>query len=402
MKKFYFMAFIATAALTMMSCSNDDITTGADFSKNETTVINFSTYLGRTAQTRGTVTETGAAFGVFAYYTQTANFAGSSETPNFMYNQKVEKSGDAWTYSPIKYWPNAQNEKVSFFAYAPYSDASNMHNLELVTNSTTGTPTIKVTVPTDLTNSVDFVAATAIDKSQSTGTVSYELQHEMTRLTMQAKVSEDVYKAEQDNKLNKTFVVIKSIKFNSTSGSKIYNSGTYTFATTDTKGTDGSTVNRGTWSSQQGGTAIDFKGILKTDDVKATTAAEGKAYKTGVKGIKLTGTSAVSLFKDNQYAYLIPVDGGLTVGEDTQKETVTIEYDVVTEDVALADGYSCASATKTIDLPAGILKVGTSYTLTFTINVNKVELSASAADWGTPDSNGTVNVPASGSGTITD
>lgn len=65
------------------------------------------------------------SMGVFVYLTQGTDF-GTSSTPNFMYNQKVEKtagSGGSWTYTPVKFWPANSNDKLSFFAYAPHSAA---------------------------------------------------------------------------------------------------------------------------------------------------------------------------------------------------------------------------------------------------------------------------------------
>jgi hypothetical protein len=43
-----------------------------------------------------------------------------------MYNQELEwVSGDAhWEYNPVKYWPSEEGHKVSFFAYAPYSECN--------------------------------------------------------------------------------------------------------------------------------------------------------------------------------------------------------------------------------------------------------------------------------------
>ena len=231
MKKVYFMAFIATAALTMMSCSNDDITTGGDLSKNEATPISFSTYLGRTAQTRGTETTTGATFGVFASYTEGKNFNTSTDKQNFMYNQQVTSSdkGTNWTYDPVKYWPTKDGEKVSFFAYAPYTDGESGNiSFETVDNMT-GTPQIKVTVPSDLAETTDFVAASVVNQAKTDeGKVSYTLLHEMTRLSLSAAVSEDVFKS--DGAHDKTYVVVKSVKLKT--GSKIYTRGTYTFSDT--------------------------------------------------------------------------------------------------------------------------------------------------------------------------
>lgn len=58
-------------------------------------------------------------FGVFASYTGGVRYEQTSVVPDFMYNQEVSWDNPNWIYSPIKYWPNAQ-EYVSFFAYAPY------------------------------------------------------------------------------------------------------------------------------------------------------------------------------------------------------------------------------------------------------------------------------------------
>ena len=43
--------------------------------------------------------------GVYAYYTGSSNLS-TSDKPNFMCNQKVERTNSAspWTYSPVKYW----------------------------------------------------------------------------------------------------------------------------------------------------------------------------------------------------------------------------------------------------------------------------------------------------------
>ena len=103
-KNLTMMAFVACAALTIVSCSNDEVTDSAV--KQEQQAVTFGTYVGRGVQSRGTVMDDTALqtdnFGVMASYTKTANFT-SSDTPNFMFNQKVEYSGGAWTYSPVKY-----------------------------------------------------------------------------------------------------------------------------------------------------------------------------------------------------------------------------------------------------------------------------------------------------------
>ena len=86
-----------------------------------------------------------AQFGVFAYLT-TDDYNPATPTslaPGFMYNQQITwnaSSPAAWVYSPVKYWPNgidAANastpsntalqktvQKLSFFAFAPYTTAT--------------------------------------------------------------------------------------------------------------------------------------------------------------------------------------------------------------------------------------------------------------------------------------
>ena len=76
----------------------------------------------------------GGGFGVFAYYTDLKKYD-QTYVPNYMYNQGVfwkgengTETADAWFYSPVMYWPNESGndaasddeDKVSFFAYAPY------------------------------------------------------------------------------------------------------------------------------------------------------------------------------------------------------------------------------------------------------------------------------------------
>jgi len=71
--------------------------------------------------------------GIFASYTGPRRYASSTVRPNFMCNQQATWDASYWVYSPLKYWPNGQGEateqgqgeithKVSFFAYAPWSD----------------------------------------------------------------------------------------------------------------------------------------------------------------------------------------------------------------------------------------------------------------------------------------
>ena len=69
--------------------------------------------------------KSGTGFGVFACYTGNLQYEYTSVKPDFMYNQQVKwaTSASAWTYEPVKYWPNQASDYVTFFAYAPYEAA---------------------------------------------------------------------------------------------------------------------------------------------------------------------------------------------------------------------------------------------------------------------------------------
>lgn len=392
MKQNYFMGLIACAALTMTGCSNDEINAPQQSQGNN--AIEFSTYLGRNAQgSRGTETNDASiksengGFGVLAYYTEQNNFADANNNkPNFMWNQKVTHNGTNWEYTPVKYWPTKVGDKVSFFAYAPYAANDNDKGIVLSGNSVAGAPTATITLPEDPSQTIDFVAAVQMNKTyndsaKANNNVRFTLLHEMTRVKVQAKLDKSVY-SDTDDK-HKTFVVIKNVTFNNKG--QFYKSGIYTFSKTDGE--------RGTWTTTDNATAysLDLNKVMKKETIKVT-GAKGKSgsgdYQKGEDGIKLVNTDPVSLFKDDQYLFLIPV-ASLTDG----KATATIEYDIVTEDSKLAVGYSCTNATKTVLLPAGTLKQGISYNYIFTIKLDEIVLNAEVKGWDETASDSNINVP---------
>lgn len=383
MKQNYFMGLIACAALTMTGCSNDEINVPQQSQGNN--AIEFSTYLGRNAQgSRSTETSTtsiqNGGFGVLAYYTEQKNFADANNNkPNFMWNQKVTYSNSAWSYTPVKYWPTKVGDKVSFFAYAPYVENGKNTVIELSGKSATGTPTATITLPDDLSQTIDFVAAVQMNKSEANNNVSFNLKHEMTRVKVQAKLDSLVYDANDAKK--KTFVVIRDVKFNNKLD--FYKSGIYTFSIDDSQ--------RGKWAPATDDSktiSLDLNKAMETEFIKAKDAKSGD-YKTGVNGVKLVDTTAKDLFKNKEYLYLIPVpvDGGNGL-------TATIKYDIVTEDSKLFTGYSCTSATKTVSFPAGAFQQGKSYNYTFIIKLDEIVLNATVKDWDiVPDKDKDINVP---------
>ena len=381
MKKNYIMGVIACAALTMTSCSNDEI--GGNNTK-QGDPIEFGVYLGRDAQgSRGTIitTENLTKFGVTAYLDM-------ATIPDFMYNQEVIKSADgSWTYSPVKYWPTMENgnahkaHSISFYAYAPYTNDAN-GLIQTGNNAEHYAPTITISLPTgtnaDLTKMVDFVAtAKHFEYKTNSNVVTFALKHEMTRIDLKAKVSENVYGS---TAANKTKVVIRSLKLKS--GGDFYTKAVYRYPQTNN-------IERGTWDNRTTATTdIDLQSILNWSN-KWTISNKDIISSTN-QGIALERTDTVKLFNTNQYLFLIPTEKA--EGLEANKTSATITYDIITEDSNLEDGYSKTSATKTVYLPAGIMQQGKAYNLTFTIAVDQVKLDATVADWETATNSG-IDVP---------
>lgn len=129
-----YLAVLLVGLAGIASCSENELFPGRD--DRIVYPIEFGTYLSRSIGTRaggtfkdnGDMFVDGDAFAVYSYYHDNGKFNNASSKPNFMLNQLVEYDGSAWTYSPIKYWPNEMGgsvsddtDRLSFFAYYPYA-----------------------------------------------------------------------------------------------------------------------------------------------------------------------------------------------------------------------------------------------------------------------------------------
>ena len=131
--------FFAATAMLFAACANEEALAPqtAEVAAN---AISFDTYTASATRAgdAGVMTtdklKQFEGFGVFSYYHNDADYS-TAVRPNFMYNEHVHWV-DAWTYAPLKYWPNetiqdsqtgadgaatsTAADKLSFFAYAPY------------------------------------------------------------------------------------------------------------------------------------------------------------------------------------------------------------------------------------------------------------------------------------------
>lgn len=167
----------------LYSCKDD---TDMPPSLDDPYVIGFSTQL-----TKGAPITTSSLnnFGVYAYYTQEEDF-GPTSTPNFMYNQRVTKVEETWTYSPVRYWSNKPNEKISFFSYAPYATGvydpltnPNGNGITPSPLSAQGTPIFQYTLPEKVQNQPDFIVAIPQkNKTKSANPIPLGFQHTLVKI----------------------------------------------------------------------------------------------------------------------------------------------------------------------------------------------------------------------------
>lgn len=197
MDKKFFMGIAAMAALTLVSCSSDDLNSLSDnSSKNE--AISFDGYCGRSAVavngSRGSVVDIKAlqasteGFGVFGNYSSTAD--GTPVYGNSLFNNQqvtYDKTKSKWTYSPLRFWPTQGH--IDFLAYAPYD--SQYDNIVTKDNQK-----LTFIVDSNITNQKDLLYANAVgqtkDNISSKGNkVKFQFAHALSKLGYKVKLSGD-------------------------------------------------------------------------------------------------------------------------------------------------------------------------------------------------------------------
>ena len=363
MDKKFFMGIAAMAALTLVSCSSDDLDSLSDnSSKNE--AISFDGYLGRSAVavngSRGSVetkeTLKNKGFGVFGKYD-----AGAGQTSDFFVNQKVTYSTTAskWTYTPLKYWPT--QGKIDFLAYAPHKEGQNLN---------ANTTAFDFTVAKKAADQIDLLWANATGKITESfeGTtkekVKFLFKHALSRLGYTVKLSGN-YSSD-----NATFTLKKITLAGSPDETTkaFYTKGTIDLSKTGTKENLSKTnTETGLWTA-----------ATSADNKQNFTWFEG-SYIVESSDSKHPTNSANEDYSDKDYLFVIPQDFSLTT-ENADKLYVIVEYDVT---------YTSTHTTITNKvykkLPIDLMQ-GKAYMLNLTIGL-PIEFDADVTDWTTDGTN---------------
>ena len=455
MKKKIFLFSTMLAALTLASCSSSDDSSpeSQNPDKAVTTLaeapVGFSAYLSRSITREGTagqLTTDGAnttvslqteGFGVFAYYTDLKKYD-QTYVPNFMYNTHVTYDTDSWTYSPVMYWPNeygstAQSDdedKVSFFAYAPYAAhtsaaAGSVANATygitgFSRNTTAGDPVVKYIASFNPSESVDLcwgvVGGTAgettnwariqggnltfdngkpwldVERPQNiSDKVNFTFKHALAQLNVQIDADPDITAHDVATAVaSGTKIYVRSISFTGIAmkGALNLNNSTANVAqwldysgSTDLPYGESVTIKDQRRDGREGGTgaeaANELPGGLNPDIVQSTTWGDANEKPGVTHELK-------NLFSSNTLTtpvYIIPT------GENM---TVTIVYDVETksDDLPgyLSDGTTHGSSienriSKTVLFDGGGLTSGKKYTLMLHLGMNSVKFNATVGEW---------------------
>lgn len=337
MNKKFFMGIAAMAALTLVSCSSDDLDSFSDnSSKNE--AISFDGYLGRSAVavngTRGseeTVDKLKTdAFGVFGNYSSTKD---ETFGANLFNNQKVYYSDNKWTYSPLKYWPTQGH--IDFLAYAPYNvgQVKDTYSLEFNVSET-------ITEQKDLLYA-KTVGQTMADNS-GTKKVTFKFNHALSRLGYSVKLNGTCS--------SDATITLKKITLAGSapaSATETASEPTGAFHKTGTI-----ELSTGNWSSLSGKQYFNWYSAPTSE----TSGSQSITFTSSTYNTKYTN-------KDNEYLFVIPQDfskAGNTL-------FVIVEYTIQYTGVKGPDGQPATMTNKVYKQLSYNFEQGKAYTINLTI-----------------------------------
>ena len=450
--------FVAVAAIMMAACSETDNLSVQNVAQQQSeTAVGFDTYMGRSTRA-GAVGEITTKeelqisnFGVFAYYTNGAEYptdAAGTLKPDFMWNQKVEYDGDQWFYFPVKYWPNettaqggvvdsddptennatAQGalspDKVTFFAYAPYVDASTAGTVTpnndgitqiLTLNNTNSDPRISYKTPVDPLKTVDLLwgvvptyktkYSTVIGeqggliagrpnynlwKQKQDERIMFQFKHALAKLTIDVKgffddVPEngahngdtnmgDASDQSANNVAKDTKIVVEYVKLS-----------TEKYSMANVLNLNNQTANEPEWESIDSYDAdnkVNFtiSGTQLANIIRYRTPSEAtKAYAEQPRGV--TKDAVALLANDASQEAFYGIIPEVVSGKENALWTVEVKYHVFTKDANLENGYSeITNVIKKENIKMD-LSWGKHYTLLLRLGMTSVKFDATVEDW---------------------
>ena len=336
MYKNFFMGIAAVAALTLVSCSSDDLNSLSDnSSKNE--AISFDGYLGRSAVSvngsRGSVVKiddlqnSDKGFGVFGNYSSTGTTTAYGE--NLFKNEQVTYSTSStstntnWTYTNTKYWPTEGH--IDFLAYAPYVEGKTLTN-----------KSINFDVANKVDEQKDLLWANAEKQTKADNPVKFTFYHALAKIG---------YSLKQNKTYPNTTIKVTSIKL---VGSETTNA----FYTKGTIDLSKANKDKNLWT------------------IAADVAKQNFDWFTGEA--VLTTNADNNKNADNNNLFVIPQDFSATA---TDKLSVVVVYTVKTGDTAELMNKVSKPITMNFEQ-------GKAYMINLTIGLTPIEFNVTTVeDW---------------------
>ena len=342
MYKKFFMGIAAMAALTLVSCSSDDLNSLSDnSSKNE--AISFDGYLGRSAVavngSRGSVEKKDQlktdGFGVFGNYNSTD---GKTFGANLFNNEKVTSSSSTepvtWTYTNTKYWPTQGH--IDFLAYAPYEGGKTLKD-----NTSS---CIDFIVEGDVAKQKDLLWANADGQTKENGKVTFNFAHALSRLGYTVKLNEDYSNATITlNKITLAGSVDEKTK-------AFYKTGTIDLSKTSSEGL---------WTNQSSNDKQNFNWFSETQPATIIT-------------------SASTPNPDTKYLFVIPQDFSKTE-ENADKLYVIVDYTI--KYTKYNNGEMAEMKSTVSSQIVRNFSQGKAYTINLTIGLTPIEFNANVTEW---------------------
>lgn len=342
MYKKFFMGIAAMAALTLVSCSSDDLNSLSDnSSKNE--AISFDGYLGRSAVavngTRGSVetkeTLKTKGFGVFGKYNAAA---GQNFGSDLFDNVKVYSSSTAdpviWKYDNTKYWPT--EGYINFLAYAPH-----VENKKLTGSS------INFTVEGEAANQTDLLWANAKDQTKANNSGNKKVE-----LTFKHALAKIGYKVKLNKDYSNATITLKKITLAGSADEKT--SAFYTEGTIDLS----QTSSTGLWTPSSTVAKQNFKWFSSTQDLSTTDYPNPAT----------------------DYLFVIPQDFSHANGKTDDLYVIvgyTIKYTNHENGTISEMNYTVSSNIEKN------FEQGKAYTINLNIGLTPIEFNAEVTDWDT-------------------
>lgn len=351
MYKKFFMGIAAMAALTLVSCSSDDLNSLSDnSSKNE--AISFDGYLGRSAVavngSRGSVEKKDQlktdGFGVFGNYNSTG---GQNFGSNLFNNVKVYSSSTVepviWTYENKKYWPTEGN--INFLAYAPYADKTALN----ATLDGKMTSCINFTVEGEAAKQKDLLWANATDQTKANNSGDKKVE-----LTFKHALAKIGYTVKLKQTYSNATITLNKITLAGSADEKT--NAFYTAGTIDLSKTSSTDL----WTPSSTAAKQNFKWFSGNQNLGATDYTNPATA----------------------YLFVIPQDFSKSTAEGGTKADklfVIVEYTIkYTKHI---DG-EMAEMTSTVSSPIEKnFEQGKAYTINLTIGLAPIEFNAKVNDW---------------------